>query len=324
MKSFAAFVTIGRRRRSGGPHSGMRKRGVSPLGCSQCKGLHIVDAATWVRLMTDQDFQTVRRLVQDFSAIVLEDGKQYLVECRLAPLVRQRKLNSISELLAGLRGDFDGELHRQIIEAMVTSESSFFRDHHPFEALKKVILPDLIERRRLDRRLDIWCAASAHGQEPYSVALLIREHFPLLAGWKIGLLASDLSREVLSRAREGRFNQIEVNRGLPAPLLVRYFKQHGTEWQLQTEIRNMVEFREINLAKPWPSLPRMDLILIRNVMIYFDVPTKKEILAKIARLLRPDGYLLLGGSETTINLDPSYRRVEPMKSGFYQVFNTAS
>jgi chemotaxis protein methyltransferase CheR len=269
--------------------------------------------------MTDHEFEVVRRLLLERSAICLEPGKQYLVETRLAPLVRQLKLNSLGELIAQLRGPPDNGLHRQIVEAMVTTESSFFRDHHPFEALRKVVLPDLINRRRDERRLHIWCAASAHGQEPYSVALLLREHFPELAGWKITLLASDISREVLARAREGRYNQIEVNRGLPAALLVKYFEQHGTQWQLQPAVRGMVEFQEINLARPLPALPRMDLILIRNVMIYFEVPTKKAILGRLARLLRPDGYLLLGGAETTFNLDDSYRRVEALKSGFYQL-----
>jgi chemotaxis protein methyltransferase CheR len=269
--------------------------------------------------MTDQDFEAVRRLLREHSAIVLGADKQYLVEGRLAPLVRQWSLASVGELLNQLRSQPDNGLQRQIVEALVTSESSFFRDHHPFEALRKAVLPDLIGRRRSQRRLDIWCAACATGQEPYSIAILIREHFPELAGWKVGLLGTDLSREVLARAREGRFNQIEVNRGLPASLLVKHFEQHGTDWQLKPAIRNAVEFREMNLARPWPALQRMDLILVRNVMIYFDVETKKTILSRVARLLQPDGYLLLGGAETTLNLDESFRRVEPLKSGFYQL-----
>lgn len=270
-------------------------------------------------IMTDLDFDAVRRLLREHSAIVLDADKRYLVECRLAPLLRERNLNSLGDLLARLRTAEASELRRQIVEAMVTSETSFFRDHHPFEALRKVVLPDLINRRRSERRLDIWCAASAHGQEPYSLALLIREHFPELAGWKIGLLASDISREVLARAREGCYNQIEVNRGLPAALLVKYFQQHGAAWQLVPAVRNAVDFREINLARPWPSLQRMDLILMRNVMIYFDVETKKSILGRVARLLQPDGYLLLGGAETTINLDDSFGRIESLRSGFYQL-----
>jgi len=269
--------------------------------------------------MTDQDFDVIRRLLHERSAITLDSGKQYLVESRLAPILRQLNLNTIGELIAQLRCQPGNGLYRQIVEAMVTTESSFFRDHHPFEALRKVVLPDLMNRRRDERRLNIWCAASSHGQEPYSIALLFREHFPELANWKVSLLASDISREVLARARAGRYNQIEVNRGLPAALLVKYFEQHGTDWQLKPAVRSMVNFQEINLAQPWPLLPRMDLVLIRNVMIYFDVETKKTILGKLGRLLRPDGYLLLGGAETTINLDDSYRRVEPLKAGIYQM-----
>src|SRR5262249_21227848 len=205
------------------------------------------------------------------------------------------------------------------VEAMVPSESSSFRDRHPFDDLRKVVIPDLMARRREERRLNIWCAACSTGQEPYSIALLIRDHFPLLAGWNISLLATDLSRQVLDKAREGRFNQIEVNRGLPATMLVNYFEQHGTNWQLKPAIRAMVDFQEMNLAQAWPVLPRMDLVLIRNVMIYFDVETKKAILSRLARVLKLDGYLLLGGAETTFNLSDSYRRVEALKSGFYQL-----
>jgi chemotaxis protein methyltransferase CheR len=151
------------------------------------------------------------------------------------------------------------------------------------------------------------------------VALLLREYFPELADWRISLLASDLSKEMLARAREGRYSQLEVNRGLPAPLLVKYFRQEGATWQLSPDVRRLVELRELNLAQPWPYLPRMDLVLLRNVMIYFDVETKKAILGRLARLLKPDGYLLLGGAETTFNLVDSFRRVEQLKTGFYQL-----
>jgi chemotaxis protein methyltransferase CheR len=273
--------------------------------------------------MTDQDFDTIRRLLLQRSAIVLEKDKRYLVESRLAPLVRETGSGTIGGLIARSRCDTGNELHRQIVEALVTTETSFFRDHHPFEALRKVGIPELIDRRRAERRLHIWCAASSTGQEPYTVAILIREHFPELADWKVSLLATDLSKGVLARARQGRYNQIEVNRGMPAALLVKHFDQHGTDWQLKPGVRSMVEFREINLAEAWPALPPMDLILMRNVMIYFDVPTKKDILARVARVLRPDGYLLLGGSETTFSLDNSYRRVEPFRSGFYQLVSRA-
>jgi len=266
-----------------------------------------------------QDFEVIRKLLLERSAIVLDTSKMYLVETRLTPLVDALKLNSIEELVAQLRDERANGLYRQIVEAMVTTETSFFRDHHPFEALRKEVIPDLIRRRRDERALCVWCAASSSGQEPYSIALLLKEHFPELNGWKISVLASDLSREVLARAREGRFTQMEVNRGLPASLLVKYFEQHGTQWQLKPVITSMVDFREINLAETWPILPRMDLVLIRNVMIYFEVDTKKAILSKLSRQLRPDGYLLLGAAETTFYLDESYRHVESLKSGFYQL-----
>jgi chemotaxis protein methyltransferase CheR len=171
--------------------------------------------------------------------------------------------------------------------------------------------------RRGDRRLAIWCAACAAGQEPYSVALLLRENFPELASWTVSLIASDVSKEMLAKAKEGKYNQIEVNRGLPATLLVKYFKQQGSVWQLNEDVRRQVDFREINLCKAWPVLPQFDLILIRNVMIYFEPEVKKTILGKMAKVMGKDGYLLLGSAETTVNLDPSYHRVPDLKTGFY-------
>jgi chemotaxis protein methyltransferase CheR len=270
-------------------------------------------------LVTPDDFQFIGKLLMEHSAVVLEPGKEYLVETRLAPIVRKLELGSIADLAARLRRPDSNGLIRQIVEALVTNETLFFRDVHPFESLRKTVIPDLIRRRGSERALSIWCCASSTGQEPYSLALLLREHFPLLQTWKVSLLATDLSRDALARASDGKYSQIEVNRGLPAPLLVKYFQQQGTHWQLKEEIRRLVEFRELNLSQPWPFLPRMDLILNRNVMIYFDVATKKSILSRIARILRPDGYLLLGGSETTFNLEDSFRRVEDLKAGFYQL-----
>jgi chemotaxis protein methyltransferase CheR len=272
-----------------------------------------------VDIVTDKDFDVIRRLVLAHAAIVLEADQHYLVETRLATLIDQLKLSSMGDLLTHLRRQPGNGLPRQIVEALVNTETSFFRDHHPFHTLRKVVLPDLVSRRREERSLCIWCAACSTGQEPYSIALMLRDHFPELAGWKILLLASDLSREVLARGRAGRYNQVEVKRGLPAALLKKYFELHGSDWQLKPVIRSMVDFQEINLAQAWPALPRMDLVLIRNVMIYFDVETKKTILGRLARLLRQDGYLLLGGSETTFNLDDSYERAMPLKAGFYQL-----
>ena len=273
--------------------------------------------------MTDQDFDFIRKLLQSRSAIALDADKRYLVEARLTPVVRSLNLVSITELVSQLRVQPSNGVVTQIVEAMVTTETSFFRDVHPFESLRKTVLPRLMGLRRDQRRLNIWCAACSTGQEPYSVALLIREHFPELRGWNVALLATDLSRETLARARQGRFSQIEVNRGLPAALLIRHFTQHGTSWEISADLRGMVDFQELNLAQPWPALPAMDLVLLRNVMIYFDVEMKKAILARLARVLQPDGYLILGGAESTFNLDDSYRRVEDLQGGYYQRIPTA-
>jgi chemotaxis protein methyltransferase CheR len=269
--------------------------------------------------MTPDDFEFICKLLQQASAVVLERGKEYLVESRLGPVVRRLGLASITDLVARLRAPGSNGLVPQVIDALVTTETSFFRDVHPFESLRKVVVPDLIRRRAGDRALAIWCCASSTGQEPYSLAMLLHDHFPELRTWKVFLLATDVSREMLARAREGRYNQLEVNRGLPAALLVKYFEQHGTHWQLRDEVRRLVDFRELNLSQPWPPLPRMDLVINRNVMIYFDVATRKSILSRTARLLRPDGYLLLGGSETTYNLDDSFQRVQALTAGFYQL-----
>jgi chemotaxis protein methyltransferase CheR len=269
--------------------------------------------------MTPVDFEYVCRLVRDRSGIVLETGKEYLVDARLTPVARQCDLASVSELVGRLRAGPDNGLTTRVVEAMVTTETSFFRDLHPFNTLRTTVLPDLFRRRRDERRLSVWFAACSTGQEPYSFALMIREYFPEFIGWRLELLATDISAETLARARTGVYNQIEVNRGLPATLLVKYFRQHGANWELSEVVRRMVEFREMNLTRPWPVLPRMDLIFLRNVMIYFDVDTKKGILNRIARVMRSDGYLLLGGAETTLNLNDSIRRVEHLKGGFYQL-----
>jgi chemotaxis protein methyltransferase CheR len=269
--------------------------------------------------MTPEDFNYVCRLVREHSAIVLEPGKEYLVEGRLLPIAQKMNLGSVGDFITHLRSSPSNGLHKQVIEAMVTTETSFFRDVHPFESLRTIVLPDLIKRRQDVRRIDVWCAASSTGQEPYSLAMLVREHFPQLVSWQFNILATDLSAEVLARARAGRYNQIEANRGLPISLLIKYFRQDGTTWELSEDIRRMVEFRELNLTKPLTIVPRVDLVFLRNVMIYFDVETKKAILGRVKNLLRPDGYLLLGGAETTMNLCDAFKRNENIKGGFYQL-----
>ena len=180
---------------------------------------------------------------------------------------------------------------------------------HPFDLLQSAILPELIERKGARRQLSIWCAGCSTGQEPYTIAMIIREHFPSLLGWDLTILGTDLSGDVLERARAGLYTQLEINRGLPASYLVKYFRKEGIRWQVADEVRLMVEYRQINLCDSWSALPPMDLVFMRNVLIYFDVDTKQAILGRIRRVLRPNGYLILGGAETTLGLDDAYERL---------------
>lgn len=265
------------------------------------------------------DYAYVAALLRNRCALVLEPGKEYLVRSRLSPLAKRHDVESVSALIAKLRTNVNSPLVDEVVEAMVTTETSFFRDTHPFDALQRAILPDLIERRRSQRQLNVWCAASSSGQEPYSVAMLLKENFPELGGWRVNLFATDVSQEMIRRGKSGRYSQTEVNRGLPVATLLKWFRQEEGAWQLDDQIRGMVTFAQMNLARPWPSMPLWDLIFLRNVMIYFDVPSKKGVLAQAARSLSKDGYLLLGGAETTLNLDDSFCRVDASKPGFFKL-----
>ncbi len=269
--------------------------------------------------MTPGDFDYVRRLLYDRAAIVLEPGKEYLAESRLLPVARAAGFSSLRELVLRLQTQKQTALHERVVEAMTTNETSFFRDTHPFEAVRLTLVPELLKKREREQCLNLWCAACSSGQEPYSLLMLLREHFPCLDSWTVRLIASDLSQEMLTRAREGRYSQLEVSRGLPAPLLQKYFQRQGDEWQIRGELRRAVEFRQINLAEPFPLLPPIDLVFMRNVLIYFDVETKKAILGRVRKLLRADGYLFLGGSESTINLDAEFERLQLEKTGCYRL-----
>jgi len=264
-------------------------------------------------------FEYFRTLVQMRSAIVLEPGKEYLVESRLAPVARAEGLASVDELAEHLAKSTVSPLHSRAVESMTTNETTFFRDIHPFEALRTNILPRLITARAATRRLNIWSAACSTGQEPVTVAMTIKEHFPTLANWTISFLGTDLSSAVLARAKVGKFSQLEVNRGLPAPLLLKYFTKVGMDWIVRDDIRTMIEYREMNLAAPWPSLPQMDILFMRNVLIYFDTTTKKEILRRVRATVRPDGYFLLGSAETTMSLDDKFKRADIGRAAVYQL-----
>jgi len=268
--------------------------------------------------MTPKTFGYIRQLVLARSAIVLEPGKEYLVESRLVPLAKVHGFATLDDFADTMAAAPFVTMHRQTVEAMTTNETSFFRDIHPFDALKKTLIPEVMARKAASRQLNIWCAAASSGQEPYSVAMLLRENFPELASWKITFIATDLSNAVLAKARSGRYGQLEVNRGLPAPLMVKYFTKDGTEWVIREDIRSMIDFRELNLIEKWPLMPVFDIVMIRNVLIYFDIATKKQILKNIRGVMSPNGILMLGGAETTMGLDDQFERVQVEKGVAYR------
>jgi chemotaxis protein methyltransferase CheR len=266
----------------------------------------------------DTAFKFIRQLVRERSAIVLEEGKQYLVNSRLSLLAQREGLGSAQEVIDRLRAAPKGPLQRKVIEAMTTTETLFFRDRKPYDALRHTVLPELIRLRASERALQIWSCACSSGQEPYSLAMLIREYFPALAGWSVRLVATDISTEMLARCRAGLYSELEVKRGLPNALLAKYFDKAGLEWQIRAELRRMIELRELNLAGPWAAMPPVDLVMLRNVLIYFDVETKRQILGRIRKVLRPGGYLLLGTAETTTNLDDGFELVHSDGTSYYR------
>jgi len=268
--------------------------------------------------ISGSDFTYLRSLVLQHSAIAIDSGSEYLAESRLARLAMAEGQSSVGALLSQLRMKPFGAVHRQVLDAMTNNETWFFRDLHPFEVLKRHLLPELIRKRSSLRRLNLWSAASSSGQEAYSLAMMIEEEFPELRSWTVKILGTDISSAILNRARSGRYSQMEVNRGLPARLLTSYFRREGLEWVIKDSIRNRVEFEPLNLSKPWPSLPPMDIIFLRNVLIYFEVPVKQQILAQARSLLVPDGYLFLGSAESTINLDNQLERVPFEKTACYR------
>jgi chemotaxis protein methyltransferase CheR len=274
--------------------------------------------------IADADFEFIRKLVREQSGIIVSEDKRYLVETRLAPLAERQGFSEFAPLVAQLRSQAGGQLHRQVVEMMTTNETYFFRDVLPFDALHQVILPTLAQSREKARQLTIWSAACSTGQEPYSIAMLVREHFARLASWKVRIIASDLSNAVLDRARAGRYNQYEISRGLPADLQERYFTRVDPDWQIKDELRRMVEFVQLNLLHDWPALPTLDVVFLRNVLIYFDVESKKRILAKVRKHLQPDGYLFLGGAETTMNLDDHFERLLIDRAGCYRLRQPAA
>jgi chemotaxis protein methyltransferase CheR len=252
------------------------------------------------------EFSYLCDLVKSSTAIALDSQREYLMEARLGAVAQREGFASVSELLNRVRAGGSTQLQWKVVEAMTTNETSFFRDIKPFEALRQVVIPTLMKARQAERKLSIWCAACSSGQEPYTIAMMLREHFSELQNWKVTILATDIATDMLEKSKGGRYTQLEVNRGLPANYLIKYFKKDGVDWQINESIRKMVEIRRMNLSVAWPLMPPIDLVMLRNVMIYFPIETKKQILKNMRNVLRPDGYLFLGTAETTINLDASF------------------
>lgn len=262
-------------------------------------------------------------LVYKEAAIVLDEAKSYLIEARLDSLARREGFGSNHELVESMQNNKCPHLISKAIDAMTTNETSFFRDTHPFTSLRKHVLPEIISRKSEQRKLNIWCAACSSGQEPYTISLLLKEYFPQLQDWSVSILATDISDDMLARCRKGVFSKLEVNRGLPAPMLVKYFEQTGADWRIKDDVRSLIDFRQMNLIEDWPFMLAMDIVFIRNVLIYFDIGTKQGILAKVRKTMHPDGYMFLGGAETTLNIDAEFHRLRIDKSTCYTLKEVA-
>jgi chemotaxis protein methyltransferase CheR len=267
--------------------------------------------------ITTADFDYVREMLRRESAIALPPGKEYLVQARLQPVAEAAGHPDVAALVAALRAGGPAGLRRCMVEALTTNETSWFRDREPFAALSGAVLPELLGSRPAGRPLRIWSAACSTGQEPYSIAITLREHLP--PGVRCELVASDLSRAVLARAEAGRFSQLEMNRGMPAALLVRYFSREGAHWLVNPALRRDLTFTQVNLAGPSPSQPPFDVIFLRNVLIYFDVDAKRAVLGRIRRLLNPGGWLFLGVAETMIGLSDDFERDVSGKTSAYRL-----
>ncbi len=266
--------------------------------------------------MKPDDFDLVCRLVKDRSGLILTRDKAYLLESRLMPVARRRGMKGLDELVGAIRGKGDEALLREVTEAMTTNESFFFRDIKPFEVFRQTILPRLISAREGKRTFRIWCAACSSGQEPYSLAMILKEEAARLSGWRQEILGTDISTEILAKAKAGAYSQFEVQRGLPIQLLLKYFKKKDDVWQIDPALKSMVQYREFNLLHDLKALGQFEVVYCRNVLIYFDQPTKSRVLEQISRLLQPDGVLFLGGAETVLGISDKFKPV-PTQRGVY-------
>jgi len=266
--------------------------------------------------VTPLDYEYLRKLLKERSGLMLAPEKQYLIESRLMPVARRVGCTSIAELVRRLREPDAEALKVEIAETMTINESLFFRDKIPFDRFRDTVLPAMLAARAKSKRLRIWCAAASTGQEPYSLAMILKSMQEKLIGWRIEILATDITREVLERARAGIYSQFEVQRGLPIQMLMQHFEQVGEQWRVVETIRKMVQFRQLNLLADFASIGTFDVVFCRNVLIYFDQATKVDVLGRVHRQLAPDGFLLMGAAETVVGLTDLFMPL-PDKRGLY-------
>jgi chemotaxis protein methyltransferase CheR len=259
--------------------------------------------------MTPADFEFVAQMLKRRSGLIITPEKGYLLESRMGPIARKHGLANLDAIAAKLKAG-DEKLAAEVTEAMTTNESFFFRDKTPFDHFEKLMLPALLKARAASKRIRIWCAAASTGQEPYSLAILLREKAALLKDWRVEIIGTDLSADVLARAKSGLYSQFEVQRGLPITLLVKYFDKEGEQWRIKEDVRSMVQYRTNNLLDPFTGFGIYDIIYCRNVLIYFDEATKKNILTRMSQLLPNDGYLLLGAAETVVGVTNEFLPLE--------------
>jgi chemotaxis protein methyltransferase CheR len=266
--------------------------------------------------VTPFDYEFLRKSLKERSGLDLSSDKQYLVESRLMPLARRAGLSGIAEIVQEMKSGSEA-LISDVVEAMTTNETFFFRDKIPFENLRDMVLPMMLQARASRRVLRIWCAASSTGQEPYSIAMCLKEFSAALAGWRVEILATDLSQSVLEKSKAGIFSQFEVQRGLPIQMLVKHFTQVGELWQLNADIRAMVQHRQLNLLQDFSHLGTFDVIFCRNVLIYFDQAAKAGIFDRLAKVIEPDGVLTLGAAESVVGISDAFRPY-PQRRGLYR------
>ncbi len=271
--------------------------------------------------MNIADFDIYKNLLKESSGLVLTQDKSYLIESRLNPIAKKWGYSDINAMTVVLRGVPPKDLIKDIIEAMTTNETSFFRDQRPFEIFKDTVLPYFKNKSGASKRLRIWCAASSSGQEPYSLAMTIKEEAANMPGWSFDITATDISHEILEQAREGVYSQFEVQRGLPITHLMKYFTQQQDKWVINQDIKNMVQYKYFNLLDNMSTLGQFDVIFCRNVLIYFDPPTKKDVMERMSRQMSDDGFLFLGGAETVLGITDAFKAIKD-KRGLYAKSNS--